>query len=421
MIEPTPPIHLRLRGKVDQATERLALRAVLTASHLFGLAAGTHLRKLRQANDPMADLQARLETAEIRTRLAWEVVDILGARFARIPEKKRPYFTPVHRFRILEIKNFLGWSAEQAAKVFVVCGNTILNWERSADPNAKSVGVSVRATPPLQRACDAARRLACTLVSRGFIDNDLASRILARAGWRIAPRSIGRYRKEKVVPEMVAESASQIRATKPVGARFINHVWMLDVSEVKQFLGSQLHMAAVFDAFSRAPLALQVFDRKPGARDMAQLLKRTVRAFSSPKHVITDLGKEFTGNAFRNAVRRLGAVQRFAAKDSIKATARLERFWRTLKDTTGIRAIGLPIDREDLERRLETALVFYVAFRPHEGLAGATPGEAFLGVEPAHSRAVKPPRGRLGEGPEVPFDVEYLDPEKRLVILKSTE
>jgi hypothetical protein len=194
---------------------------------------------------------------------------------------------------------------------------------------------------------------------------------------------------------------------------------MMDVSEVQQFLGPTLHMAAVFDAFSRVPLALQVFDTKPGARAMAGLLRRAAKAFAKPRYVITDLGGEFTGGAFRKAVKRLGAKQRFAAADSIKATARLERFWRTLKQTAGIRTLGLPLDRDDLEQRLEIALLFYVCFRPHDGLKGATPAEAFVGAEPKHLSAVEPPRGRPGEGPaETPFRIEYLDPEQRLPVLK---
>jgi hypothetical protein len=36
--ETAPPVHLRLRGILDEATERLALRAALSASHLMGLA-----------------------------------------------------------------------------------------------------------------------------------------------------------------------------------------------------------------------------------------------------------------------------------------------------------------------------------------------------------------------------------------------
>lgn len=419
MTEPTPPLHLRLRGRIDEATERLALRATLAATHLFGLAAGTHLRKLRAMKDPLADLQARLELAELRARLAWEAVEILGARLAKIPEKNRPYYTPAQRFRILEVKSLLAWSARETAKVFRVCANTILNWESSADPAAKAVGVTVAPVPPIRRAADVVRNLVQTLTRLGF-GPDLASRILARAGWAVSARSVGRYRKERAATAAPAPPpAAPKRVTRPVSARFVHHVWMLDVSEVRQILGPTLYMAAVFDAFSRAPLALQVFERKPGARDMALLLRRVARAFASPRYVITDLGGEFTGGAFRKAVQRLGAVQRFAAQDSLKATARLERFWRTLKETAGLRTLALPLDRDELEGRLETALAFNVCFRPHEGLRGATPGEAFLGIAPAHEKAVEPPRGRPGEGPsEAPFAIEHLDPERRLPILK---
>jgi transposase InsO family protein len=196
---------------------------------------------------------------------------------------------------------------------------------------------------------------------------------------------------------------------------------MMDVSEVRQFLGPALHMAAVFDAFSRTPLALQVFNHKPAAPDMARLLTGAVKAFAAPSHVITDRGGEFIGAAFRKTVRRFGAVHRFASADSIKATARLERFWRTLKEAARIRALGLPLDCDDLEQRLETALLFYVCFRPHEGLKGATPAEVFLGIEPKHRGAVEPPRGRPGERTTAaPSRIGYLDPEQRFGILKPT-
>jgi hypothetical protein len=89
------------------------------------------------------------------------------------------------------------------------------------------------------------------------------------------------------------------------------------------------------------------------------------------------------------------------------------------EQTAGSRALGLPLDRDDLEQRLEIALLFYVCFRPHDGLKGATPAEAFVGAEPKHLSAVEPPRGRPGEGPaETPFRIEYLDPEQRLPVLK---
>jgi transposase InsO family protein len=108
--------------------------------------------------------------------------------------------------------------------------------------------------------------------------------------------------------------------------------------------------------------------------------------------LITDLGGEFTGQIFQKAVRRLGAVQRFGSKENLYATARLERFWRTLKENAGLYRFGLPLTRSDLEERLALALLHYVCFRPHEGLGGATPAETFLGRQPGRRTATRPTR-----------------------------
>jgi transposase InsO family protein len=189
---------------------------------------------------------------------------------------------------------------------------------------------------------------------------------------------------------------------------------MMDVSQLTQFIGPDLFIAAVFDAFSRVPLLVQVFEDKPGAKDMARLLMCAARAFAQPRYVITDLGGEFTGRAFARAIAQVSAVQRFASSDSILATARLERFWRTLKEAAHLYRLQLPLTAHDLEHRLELALLYYVAFRPHEGLDGATPLETFLGLEPAHLAAVEPPRGRPGESSaDPPFQIAYLDPGNR--------
>lgn len=413
MADITPPVHLRLRKAFDEATERIALRAVLTASHLLGLATGTHLRRLRSDQDAVVQFQARLEEAELRARLAIEALEILGARFAKLPERRRPHFGPAQRFRILEMKSVLGWSAHETARVFLVCPNTILNWEKAADPDTATVGSTVKPVPPVRRAADVVRAVAGRMTSLGFGGQDLVSRILARAGWRVSARSVARYRREGMVPAPVPPS-DRPRPLRPVVARFVHHVWMMDVSVVRQFLGPGLSMAAVFDAFSRAPLAVEVFDRRPTASAMARLLRAAARAFGAPRYLITDLGGEFTGRLFRKTVRRLGVVQRFGSKENLYATARLERFWRTLKEGARLYRFGLPLTLADLEGRLATALVHYVCLRPHEALQGATPAETFFGAEPACRRAIEPQRGRPGEGTAgPPFGLAYLDPANR--------
>ena len=60
----------------------------------------------------------------------------------------------------------------------------------------------------------------------------------------------------------------------------------------------------------------------------------------------------------------------------------------------------------------------YAHFRPHQGVAGATPAEVYFGRTPAHLSAIPPPRARPGEGQlNSPFRVEYLDAERLLPVL----
>ena len=413
------PIHCQLRGKVDEAAERFALRAVLATARLFGLAAGTHLRQLRNLSDPLASMQARLEEAQLHARLAWEIVELLSARFRKIPERHRPHYSPSQRFRALEVRSLLGWSRDLAARVFLVCSNTISNWERCADPLAKAVGSTVKPVPPVRRFADAVRTTIDLMARSGFGGEDSIALTLAGAGWTVSARSVRRITAR--TPRLSPSPCSPTKASHPVVTRFVHHVWMMDVTEVRSFLGLQVfHVAGVFDAFSRVPLALHVGEAKPDAARMVRLLTATARASGAPKYLITDLGGEFRGRIFAKAVGRLGIRQRFASALNIHATARLERFWRTLKDSASLR-LHRPLTIQDLERRLEIALVHYVVFRPHQGLHGATPAEALLGVRPACAKALSPPRGRPGEGSgDSPFCVEYLDPQsRRLPILKN--
>ena len=412
MFDTTPPLHMRLRGKVDRATERLAHRAALSAAHLLGLAAGCLLRDFRRLEDPLAGALARLKEAELTAKLAFDVVDLLSARLDKIPDRHRPYYTPAQRFRILEIKSLLGWNAETAAKTFRVCSNTISNWERRADPETGTAGSTVAPTPPIVRFAQVGRNLVQTMLRLGIGGEDLVAQTLARAGWKVSARSVRRIGREPHRPSP-SPPAPPNSPNRPVIARFTNHVWMMDVTVVKAFLGGEFHVSGVFDAFSRVPLALQVSDRKPGASAMARLLKAATRGFAKPRYVITDRGGEFTGRVFRKAVGCLGITQRLGATQNIFATARLERFWRTLKDSASLR-LRPPLTIEDLERRLETTLTHYLLYRPHQGLHGGTPAEAFLGLEPAHLRAASPPRGRLGEGPlEAPFAIDFVDCDKQ--------
>jgi len=149
------------------------------------------------------------------------------------------------------MRSFLAWSAQETARLFLVCPNTILNWEKATDPDARIAGSLVKPTPPIRRAADVVRSLVQQMTRLGLGGQDLLARILARAGWRVSARSVGRYRKQRLVPfDPTSGPAPGTRASKPVVTRFVHHVWMMDVSQVQQFLGPDLLMAAVFDALT---------------------------------------------------------------------------------------------------------------------------------------------------------------------------
>jgi hypothetical protein len=181
------PVHLRLRSRFDEATEKLALRAALVAAHLLGLAIGRSLRELRGLNDPLMESKALLKEAELRASIAWDIVDILGARLDKIPERHRPHYTPAHRFRILEIRNFLCWNGEVTARLFRICQNTLSNWEKHADPDSKTVGSTVKPVPPLMRLADVGRSLVQSMLRLGFGGEDLVAQVLLAPAGRSPP------------------------------------------------------------------------------------------------------------------------------------------------------------------------------------------------------------------------------------------
>jgi hypothetical protein len=194
---------------------------------------------------------------------------------------------------------------------------------------------------------------------------------------------------------------------------------MLDLTEIAGFLRLfSFKLAVVFDVFSRIPLAARVFLGEPSGTDVAGLFAAAARRFGPPRHSVSDQGPQFTAEVFRRALDRRSVRHRYGALGRSGSIATIERFFRTLKAIAETRQRP-PLLRSDLEQRLALAFDYYVWLRPHQGLGGATPGEVFVGLKPAHLEAVPPPRGRPGEHVELspPFEIRYLDVERRLPYL----
>lgn len=213
-------------------------------------------------------------------------------------------------------------------------------------------------------------------------------------------------------PEPVSRVERAVRARRP------NHVWMIDITEIPGvFRLFCFKLAVLLDVRSRLPLAAQVFLAEPRADLLGRMVVQSARLHGAPKHFVSDQGPQFTDAGFRAALARLGIRQRHGAIGRVGSIAVIERFWRTLKSLGAFRVFP-PLTRSDLESRLRRVLLYYSVFRPHQGLAGGSPAEVYLGRDAVPRFAGSPPRGRPGERRgECPFAIAYLDREERLPIL----
>jgi transposase InsO family protein len=394
-----------------------ALPALLHATHLLGIALGSAFGRLRESGATAAKLFERAEESALLLRMTREAAAILGARWDKVPERHRPHYVPEQRFRILRIRSFLGLSQRETAEMFRVSTETIARWEMETTiVDGEAPRPLVAPNPPVRRFADVVRAVVKTMELAGFGGNNLIAHTLARAGWKLSARTVGRIRRESWPVPRVPEPASTI--PRAVRAKRPNHVWMVDLTDVKGLFGIvTFKVAVVFDAFSRMPLSVRVFSKEASTAEIARFVSRTAKRHGRPAHFISDHARCFTGRVFRHKLRGLGVKQRFGAIGKKGSIALIERLWRTLKDALGLRLLR-PLAAEDLMEKIELGLVHYAHFRPYQALGGATPAEIYFGRTPAHLSAIPPPRDRPGRGPvDLPFRVAYLDAERLLPVL----
>ncbi len=76
---------------------------------------------------------AEVDRLRSENALLTEELDLKDSRWARAPARRRPYYGPVQRMRILELRAARGWSMQQTADRFLVREETIASWMRRLD------------------------------------------------------------------------------------------------------------------------------------------------------------------------------------------------------------------------------------------------------------------------------------------------
>jgi putative transposase len=167
-------------------------------------------------------------------------------------------------------------------------------------------------------------------------------------------------------------------------------VWGVDLTGLPLKSGETVDVWAIVDHGSRAVLQLE-----PVAKlNSLILLGKLLTAFGEygiPKAIRCDNASVFPTAVFRAILKLLGVRQQFTQLHSPWQNERIERFWRTLKETLGTKPVRFREDVRVIHEQMRFASVetmksvlsefrdFYNHSRPHQALGGRTPAAVWSG------------------------------------------
>jgi putative transposase len=310
----------------------------------------------------------------------------------------------VERLAILELRAARGWTAVTTAQRFFVTPMTIASWMQRLDEEGPAALVQTR--EPVNRfpefVCYLVRRLRVLCPTMG---KQRIAQVLCRIGLHLGVTTAGRMltKPNPPPPAPASVSARRIRARRP------NHVWHVDLTVVPTGAGlwtSWLPWAlpqrwpfcwwvvVAADHFSRRVVGAATFKNQPSSAQVRTFLDLAIcEAGTSPQHLVTDRGVQFTAKAFRQWSRRRGICQRFGAVGNYGSIAIIKRLIRTLKEE-GLRETLIPLTKSAFDRELTLFVSWYNQHRPHSSLDAATPDEIYFGRRSATTQPRFEPRSR---------------------------
>lgn len=358
------------------------------------------------------------ECEELRAEVALlrEELRIKDARLARIPPRSRPHYPPVERLAILILRAARGWSAEQAARRFLLTGATIAHWMRRLNEDGEAA--LIRTPVPVNRFPDCVREVVTRLrTTFPVMGTQRIADTLARAGLHLAEATVRRFvRAPRPLPTVPAPSPAPKSCGRTVTAQRPNHVFNVDLTTIATTFGfwvpwfprslapiwpSCWWIGVVLDHFSRRVVTVGLWRKEPTAAEVIAMLEAAAASAGTfPKHLISDHGTQFRGE-YRDWCQARGVRPRFGAVGRYGSIAVLERFMRTLKAEGLRRLVAIPLSQATMTDELALFVDWYNEMRPHRGLRGDTPNEVYFG----RPRARAAPRFEV-RGPYPARDVE---------------
>ena len=236
-------------------------------------------------------MAAQLKRLKMENAQLKEMIAIKDARMIRLDPKRRPYYSPAERMRILELKSITGMSNKQAAEVFLVSNITIASWKKRIDEEGHNALLQIKY--PVNKFPDFVRYIVKRLkVICPDLGKKKIAQILARVGLHLAVTTVSRFIKDQDMPDSQDQVTIKSEKTRVVTAKYPNHLWHVDMSVAPTAIGfwvswipgslSQVWpfcwwFALVIDHYSRRCMGFALFKNKPTSLQVRRFLGRVIK------------------------------------------------------------------------------------------------------------------------------------------------
>jgi putative transposase len=212
----------------------------------------------------------------------------------------------------------------------------------------------------------------------------------APSGQRISKTWVASLLKAREAALALARRKSRRKERFAGFGESIQRVWGVDLTGLPLTSGESVSIWGVVDHGSRTVLQLEPLARFTSLILLGKLLI-AFGEFGIPKAIRSDNASVFKTLMFRATLTLLGVKQQFTQLQSPWQNGRIERFWRTLKETLGTKPVRLQQGIRVIQEQMRFASIaamqsvlsefrdFYNHSRPHQALAGRTPARVWNG------------------------------------------
>jgi putative transposase len=153
-----------------------------------------------------------------------------------------------------------------------------------------------------------------------------------------------------------------------------NQAWAMDISYIPMARGF-VYLAAVIDWFTRRVLAWRLSITMETAF-CVEALEEALEEYQNPDIFNTDQGSQFTSAAFTSVLLKRNIAISMDGRGAWRDNVFVERMWRSVKyEEVYLKAYA---SVAEARASLGRYFTFYNTRRPHQGLDGRTPDQAYF-------------------------------------------